>query len=130
MPWFARVFFVLCRILSAPFLAGIKPKLVQFDESLHEQLDAKPVCYVLRQHSWTDRFLLERVFKAHNLPLLRASPGKLPDSERAACLYLPVLSGQRGGSRGEKTMAALIAQAADGSYPLQIVPRFASSWLF
>ena len=88
MPWFTRLFFVLCRMLSVPFLAGINPKLVQFDESLHAELEGKPVCYVLRQHSWTDRFLLERVFKAHKLPLLRATPGKLPDSERAACLYL------------------------------------------
>tara|TARA_R110000822_G_scaffold87404_19_gene203490 strand:- start:16166 stop:18598 length:2433 start_codon:yes stop_codon:yes gene_type:complete len=109
-------------MLSAPFLAGIKPKLVQFDETLHTELDGKPVCYVLHQHSWTDRFLLERVFKANKLPLLRASPGKLPDSEHAACLYLPVLSGQRGGARGGDTMAALIEQAADGDYPLQIVP--------
>ncbi|MEX1668218.1 glycerol-3-phosphate 1-O-acyltransferase PlsB [Zhongshania guokunii] len=122
MPWFTRLFFVLCRLLSAPFLAGVKPKLLQFDEALHDELQGKPVCYVLRLHSWTDRFLLERIFKAHNLPLLRASPGKLPDTERAGCLYLPVLAGQRGGSRGQQTMAGLIQQAAQGDYPLQIVP--------
>lgn len=122
MPWFTRLFFVLCRMLSAPFLAGIKPKLVQFDESLHAELEGKPVCYVLRQHSWTDRFLLERVFKTYKLPLLNARAGKLPDVERAACLYLPVLGGQRGGSRGVNTMAALVAQAAQGDYPLRIVP--------
>jgi glycerol-3-phosphate O-acyltransferase len=122
MHWFKRLFFIVCRLLVAPFLASIKPKLVQFDESLHEELSGKPVCYVLRQYSWTDRFLLERVFKAHKLPPLRATPGKLPDSERAACLYLPVLNGERGGSRGHQTMAALVAQAAEGDYPLQIVP--------
>ncbi|WP_143829302.1 glycerol-3-phosphate 1-O-acyltransferase PlsB [Zhongshania aliphaticivorans] len=122
MPWFTRLYFVLCRMLSAPFLAGVKPKLIQFDEALYDQLRGKPVCYVLRLHSWTDRFLLERIFKAHDLPLLRTSPGKLPDAGRASCLYLPVLAGQRGGSRGQQTMAGLIEQAAQGDYPLQIVP--------
>ncbi|WP_372861660.1 glycerol-3-phosphate 1-O-acyltransferase PlsB [Spongiibacter sp.] len=127
MPWFTKLFFLLCRFLSTPVLALVRPNIVQVDEGLREALAGRPVCYVLRQHSWTDRFLLERLLKAEGLPPLRATPGKLPDDSRAACLYLPVLSGERGGERGKATMAALIARLGDAeaatlATEMQIVP--------
>ena len=127
MPWFTKLFFLLCRFVSAPVFTLVRPNIVQVDEGLREAIDGRPVCYVLRQHSWTDRFLLERILKAEGLPLLRATPGKLPDSSRAACLYLPVLRGERGNDRGKATMSALIARLGDDTASalakeMQIVP--------
>lgn len=127
MPWFTKLFFLFCRLVSAPVLALVRPNIVQIDPGLREAIDGRPVCYVLRQHSWTDRFLLERILKAQGLPLLRATPGKLPDSNRAACLYLPALSGETGSDRGRATMTALIAHLGDKSagelaQQMQVVP--------
>lgn len=124
MSWFKRLYFLLCRMIAAPVMALVKPSLVQFDESLAETLAGKPVCYVLRQCSWTDRYLLERVLRKQGLPNLRARPGMLPDTERAACLYWPVLSGQLGEKRRQQLIAGFLAgeDLAAGDYPLQIVP--------
>ncbi len=122
MPWFTRWYFLLCRLLSIPLIRLVKPRLLQLDEGLQDALQGQPVCYVLREHSWTDRFVLERLLKANGLPVLRSRAGRLPDADNAACLYLPVLNGQRGGSRGQQTMAALVDQAGRGEQTVQVVP--------
>ncbi len=120
--WLSRTWFLLCRLLSLPLLRGIQPKILQIDEQLAEEIAGKPVCYVLREHSWTDRFLLERLLKQQGLPQLGSAPGKLPNKEQAACLYLPILQGQRGGKRGRQTMEQLVEQAVASDLPVQVVP--------
>lgn len=124
MPWFTRWYFLLCRLLVAPIIRLVHPSLIQLDDQLLEQLEGKPVCYVLRRHSWTDRFLLERLARQQGLPVLGARPGTLPDQERATCLYLPVLKGDS--KRNQQPLQALIdslgKREAPEDYPLQIVP--------
>lgn len=122
MSWITRLFFLLCRGISVPLMALVKPRLFQFDEELADTLAAAPVCYVLRNESWIDRFLLERLLKSTSLPKLKALPRQLPEADRAACLYLPVLNALREGGMGDTGMVRLIDKASSPGYGLQIVP--------
>ncbi|GAB3375625.1 glycerol-3-phosphate 1-O-acyltransferase PlsB [Spongiibacter taiwanensis] len=124
MTWFTRLYFLFCRMIASPVVGLVRPSLVQLDDQLSETLAGKPVCYVLRQHSWTDRFLLEKVLRKQDLPMLRARPGKLPDAERAACLYFPLLNGDLGSERRQQLIDNFLNRgiAEDDDYPLQMVP--------
>ncbi|NKI17728.1 glycerol-3-phosphate 1-O-acyltransferase PlsB [Spongiibacter sp. KMU-166] len=127
MRWFTRLYFLLCRMLASPLISLVRPSLVQYHENLPEALSDRPVCYVLRQYSWTDRFLLEGILRKEGLPVLRATPGRLPEVGKASCLYLPVLTGAKGGERGRKLITSLIEEQEDEAssavvQALQIVP--------
>ncbi|MBD2858358.1 glycerol-3-phosphate 1-O-acyltransferase PlsB [Spongiibacter sp. KMU-158] len=122
MSWLSRVWFALCRLMSALLIRGIEPKILQIDDGTIEDIADKPVCYVLREHSWTDRFVLERLLKKQGLPVLGGKPGVLPTVEQATCLYLPILQGRRGGERGRKAMEAYVQEAVETGLPIQVVP--------
>ncbi len=123
MNWFSRLLFIVCRWLLKPVLWFVKPKLIPAElDDLRAGLYGKPVCYVLSQHSWSDRVVLEELCRQHQLPLVTAAPGRLPAATEASCLYLPALRDQVDGD-GQTPLQALIAAAADdGDYPLQLVP--------
>ena len=120
MSWYTKLFFMFCRLVSTPVLALVRPNIVQVDDGLRDAVAGRPVCYVLRTYSWTDRFLLERILRAEGLTPLHRTPGKLPVAEKAGCLYLPVIAGDRGADRSTATMETLMA--GQGEQSLQIVP--------
>lgn len=124
MNWLSRLLFLLCRWLLTPVLWFVRPRLIPEDPGeLVAALDGKPVCYVLRQRSWSDRVVLEQLCRQHGLPALKAPPGTLPAPDGAACLYLPALREENEESDQASPLQALMAAAAeDPHYHLQLVP--------
>ncbi len=124
MIWLRRMAFYLFRLLMRPVLWAVKPQIIPENlDALRARLDDQPVCYVLRQHSWSDRIVLERLCREHDLPVINAPSGKLPDGAHATCLYLPVLA-KLDEERSPVQLLDVINQLGlDGEAPaLQMVP--------
>ena len=123
MKWLRRLAFVLVRVLLRPVLWAVKPQIIPENlDALRETLQGQPVCYVLRQHSWSDRLVLERLCRQLELPVVNTPSGDLPTADSAACLYLPViaeLDEQHSPRQLVKVIAGAAGQQGGG---IQIVP--------
>ncbi len=117
-----RFFYIWCHWLIKPFLIFVKPQVFpENPEALQASLDGKPVCYVLKQHSWIDRAVVRKVCKQLGLVPMSARWGDFPTEETAACLYLHSL--QRELETGEGDLVGQFELVtADSDYPLQLVP--------
>lgn len=113
--------FWLCWLLSRPLMWTLRHRSTP--ESLPEGLgiDAgQPVCYVLAQRSWLDVFALQRICRAHGLPVPQRIGMALPEAGRATFLYLPALLKP---GRDIDALENLFAQAqARGGYDVQLMP--------
>lgn len=121
MNWFQRLAYTFCRLLLKPVLPFVNPKLYPDDLNLRfETVTGKPICYVLKQHSWADRVILDRICQRHGLPRPSVA-GRLPGEGEASCLYMPALE------QASQKPKALIRQLLDeaGTNPdidLQFIP--------
>lgn len=123
MNWFGQLMFQLFRVLVKPILWAVKPQVIPGDLSeLRAALADKPVCYVLRQKSWSDRLVLERLCRQLNLPAITAPVGQLPDGDRATCVYLPVLADLNEQDSPEALLQLVRDAARPGELPMQLVP--------
>ena len=113
-----RIIWLLTWWLRKPLLASIRAQISP--GRLHEALNLDPdvpVCYVLSQRSYVDRWILEHVVRQEGLVPVRRSRNTLPEVGKAACLYLPALLDQKG------QLAQLYQQAMDTpDFDLQLVP--------
>ncbi len=123
MKWLRRLAFVFVRVLLRPVLWAVKPQVIPENlDALRETLQGKPVCYVLRQHSWSDRLVLERLCRQLDLPVVNTPSGDLPTADRAACLYLPVIA-ELDEQRSPQQLVQVIAGAAgQHDVGIQILP--------
>ncbi|HCS27766.1 MAG TPA: glycerol-3-phosphate 1-O-acyltransferase [Spongiibacteraceae bacterium] len=123
MSWIGRFAFYVFRIVVRPVLWVVKPQVIPEDlTALKAELADKPVCYVLAQHSWSDRLVVERLCRELELPRISAPPGQLPDADHGACLYLPVLAQLDRTQSPEQLLQALRNAAEESGANMQVVP--------
>ncbi len=123
MIWLRRMAFFLFRVVMRPVLWAVKPQVIPENlEPLRTRLQGLPVCYVLRQHSWSDRIVLERICRELDLPLITTPSGDLPAADQAACLYLPVLAELDEQKTPAQLLNVIRRLGNEGAPPVQIVP--------
>lgn len=122
MSWMGRFAFYVFRIVVRPVLWVVKPQVIPEDLSgLKADLAIKPVVYVLQQHSWSDRLVVERLCRELELPQISAPAGQLPDISHGACLYLPVLE-TLDKEEGPDQLLQILQSASDAGLNMQLVP--------
>ena len=123
MKWLRRLAFVLVRVLLRPVLWAVKPQIIPENlDALRETLQGQPVCYVLRQHSWSDRLVLERLCRQLELPVVNTPSGDLPTADSAACLYLPVIAELDEQHSPQQLVKVIAGAAGQQGAGIQIVP--------
>lgn len=118
MNWLTRPLLLFVGILRWPLRMWVRLRVTPSDRAELAIDPDKPVCYILKKHSLSDRLVLESACKAHGLPRPRLPHNRLPDAKRAMVMALPAA-----GDRAHSDLQRLTDYGIEHpDYAVQVIP--------